>query len=312
MTPAIEFHSVTKTYRRLLRGERILALSDVSFAVPQAQVCAFIGPNGAGKTTSISILMGFLYADTGQIRVLGHEPGNVHAKRRIGFVPENFAFYRHLNAERLLRFHAKLTGLDFDEGKTSWLIRELIAKVRLSGYEKLKIGRYSRGMVQRIGIAQALLADPDLLVLDEPTSGLDPAGRREVRDLILALKSAGKSIFLSSHILSEVEQICDQAVIIKQGRVVRAGSMQELLSAGDLVEIVADRLPQELEAALREWGGSFDPGPHGVRITVASARKREVAERLWAAGCDIISLRPSRGSLEDFYLKTVGNGGDAA
>lgn len=304
--PAIEFRDVTKTYRKRLRGQEVPALIDVSFVVPEGEVCAFVGPNGAGKTTSINILMGFLYADWGQIRVFGYEPGDPRAKSRIGFVPENFAFYKHLSAEKLLRFHAKLAGVE--ESQTPGLIRDLLVKVRLNGHEKQKIGRYSRGMVQRIGIAQALLADPDLLVLDEPTSGLDPAGRREVRDLILALKSSGKTVFLSSHILSEVEQVCDQAIIIKQGRVARAGAMEELLSAGDLVEIVVDRLAGELEILLRECGATVESGTQGVRITVTTSRKREVVERLWSAGCDVISLHPLKGSLEDFYLRVVGSG----
>jgi len=221
---AIEFRQVSKTYQKMLGGMKVPALTDVSFAVAPGEVCAFLGPNGAGKTTSISILMGFLYADWGRIRVLGHEPGDIRAKAKIGFVPENFAFYKHLNAEKLLRFHGKLSGLAKEA--TSRLIGELIAKVRLDGYERLKIGRYSRGMVQRLGIAQALLADPELLVMDEPTSGLDPSGRKEVRDVILGLKAAGKTIFLSSHLLSEVEQICDQVVIVDRGRVVRSGAMR--------------------------------------------------------------------------------------
>src|SRR5438552_4773069 len=185
--PVIKFERVTKTYRKLLGGQEVLALAQVSFSVAPGEVCAFLGPNGAGKTTSISILMGFLYADWGRIRVLGFEPGDVRAKKRIGFVPENFAFYKHLNAEKLLQFHAKLAGVAAE--KRSALIRDLIAKVGLSGYGKLKIGRYSRGMVQRLGISQSLLGDPELLILDEPTSGLDPSGRKEVRDVILSLKA---------------------------------------------------------------------------------------------------------------------------
>jgi len=302
--PALEFHNVTKTYRRWLGGQQVAALSQVSFSVAEGEVCAFLGPNGAGKTTSISILMGFLYADWGRIRVLGFEPGSVHAKKRIGFVPENFAFYKHLNAEKLLRFHAKLAGVA--EERRSALIRDLIAKVGLSGYDKLKIGRYSRGMVQRLGIAQSLLGDPELLILDEPTSGLDPSGRKEVRDLVLSLKAAGKTIFLSSHLLSEVEQICDQAVIIDRGRVVRAGTMNTLLVTGDQVEIVANTLPEDLEAVLREWGATIERNANDVRIVAASGRKREIVERLWLAGCDVWRLNPVKGSLEDLYMKLVG------
>jgi len=305
-TAAIEFKEVTKVYRRRLAGQEVPALTHVSFEVGAGEVCAFLGPNGAGKTTSINILMGFLYADWGEIRVLGYEPGDVRAKQKIGFVPENFAFYKHLNAEKLLRFHLALAGGDMS--KSVGLIRDLLFKVQLQGYEKLKIGKYSRGMVQRLGIAQALLSDPQLLVLDEPTSGLDPSGRKEVKDLIHTMKKEGKTIFLSSHILSEVEQICDRAIIINKGRLVRMGSLNELLGTGDLVEIVADQLPAEMEPVLAGWGATIERGAQGVRITVPAARKREMAEKLWAAGCDVVSLVPVRSSLEDLYMKLVGSG----
>ena len=304
MVPALEFQNVTKTYRRWLGGQQVAALKQVSFSVAEGEVCAFLGPNGAGKTTSISILMGFLYADWGRIRVLGFEPGSVHAKKRIGFVPENFAFYKHLNAEKLLQFHAKLAGVA--EEKRVALIRDLIAKVGLSGYDKLKIARYSRGMVQRLGIAQSLLGDPELLILDEPTSGLDPSGRKEVRDLVLSLKAAGKTIFLSSHLLSEVEQICDQAVIIDRWRVVRAGTMDTLLVTGDQVEIIANILPEDLAALLREWGATIERSANEVRIVTAGGRKREVVERLWLAGSDVRRLNPVKSTLEDLYMKLVG------
>ena len=183
--------------------------------------------------------MGLLYADSGEVPVLGHLPGDV--KRRIGFLPENFAFYKHLNAPKLLRFHLRLAGLG---AESEVLIPELLRKVKLYGYEELKIGKYSRGMVQRLGMAQALLSDPQVLILDEPTSGLDPAGRKEVRDLILSLKAVGKTIFLSSHLLAEVEQTCDRVIIIDRGRVVRAGRLDELLGRDDRVEIVVDHLPR--------------------------------------------------------------------
>ncbi len=304
-TAAIEFKEVTKVYRRRLAGQEVPALTHVSFEVGAGEVCAFLGPNGAGKTTSINILMGFLYADWGEIRVLGYEPGDVRAKQKIGFVPENFAFYKHLNAEKLLRFHLALAGGDMS--KSVGLIRDLLFKVQLQGYEKLKIGKYSRGMVQRLGIAQALLSDPQLLVLDEPTSGLDPAGRKEVKDLIHTMKQEGKTIFLSSHILSEVEQICDRAIIINKGRLVRMGSLNELLGTGDLVEMVVDQLPAEMEPVLAEWGATIERRAQGVRITMPVARKRELAEKLWDAGCDVVSMVPVRSSLEDLYMKLVGS-----
>src|ERR1700737_680516 len=174
-TPAIEFLAVTKTYRKPLGGQLIPALSDVSFSVLPGDVCAFLGPNGAGKTTSISILMGFLRADSGEIRVLDFAPGDVRAKQHIGFLPENFAFYKYLNARKLMKFHAALAGVKAPVADR--LVPDILNQVKLSGYENIKIPKYSRGMVQRLGIAQALLGDPQLLILDDPTSGLDPAGR---------------------------------------------------------------------------------------------------------------------------------------
>ena len=305
MTPAIEFDSVTKVYRRRLGGQEVPALTHVSFTVNTGEVCAFLGPNGAGKTTSISILMGFHGADGGQVRVLGYEPGDVRAKKQIGFVPENFAFYKHLNAVKLLRFHAVLAGVA--TGETNGRVADLLSKVKLTGYEKLKIGKYSRGMVQRLGIAQALLGDPQLLIMDEPTSGLDPAGRKEVRDLIFSLKAAGKTIFLSSHILSEVEQICDKAIIINRGRLVREGTLQSLLITGDKVEVVADRVTEELAARVQEWGGTTEQTAQGVRLLVPLERKRELVEALWASGGDVLSLQPLKSSLEELYMQVVGS-----
>ena len=303
-TPAIEFQNVEKVYRPRLTGQEVVALSNVSFEVGRGEVCAFLGPNGAGKTTSISILMGFLCADSGNIRVLDYEPGDIRAKAQIGFLPENFAFYKYLNAEKLLRFHYALGGGNPSEASS--VIGDLLQKVKLSGFDRLKIGKFSRGMVQRLGLAQALLRDPQLLVLDEPTSGLDPAGRKEIRDLMFLLKAAGKTIFLSSHLLSEVEQICDRVIIIDKGRLLQSGRMEELLSGGDSVEIIASDLPVELEPAVVAAGGTVERGPHGARILIATAQKRDLAEKLWAAGCDIVSIIPQRSSLEDVYMKVVG------
>ncbi len=201
----------------------------------------------------MNILMGFIYASSGRSRVLGYEPGDVRAKRAHG----------RFSAGKLRLLPAVSTQKNCCNfifahewppvgGSGGGDCRSLLAKVKLDTYKGLKIGKYSRGMVQRLGIAQALLGDPELLVLDEPTSGLDPAGRKEVRDLILALKAEGKTIFLSSHILSEVEQICDRVIIINRGHMVRTGTMREMLAEGNRVEIIVDQLPEALEQAVKE------------------------------------------------------------
>jgi ABC-2 type transport system ATP-binding protein len=247
--------------------------------------------------------MGFFFANSGQIRVFGHPPGDIRAKAQIGFLPENFAFHKFLTAPKLLRFHLQLGGRS--PAAAGNRIAELLAQVKLNGYEKLKIGKYSRGMVQRLGIAQALLCDPQLVVLDEPTSGLDPAGRREVLHLLAQLKSQGKTIFLSSHILPEVEQIADHVIIINRGRMVRSGRLQEMLAGGNQVEILADRVPEELARAAPLQGAVVEPAAGGVRIVVDAARKRETVESLWAAGCDVIAMTPLRSTLEELFLKEV-------
>lgn len=297
MPPVIEFQNVTKTFQG-----RFTALSCVSFQAEAGEVCAFLGPNGAGKTTSINILMGFVFPDQGEIRVLGFPPGDVRAKEKIGFLPENFAFYKHLTAPELLRLHLALNGR---RSKGDSRIAELLARVKLNGYEQLKISKYSRGMVQRLGLAQALLADPQLLILDEPTSGLDPAGRKDVLDLLASLKAEGKTVFVSSHILPEVEQICDRVIVMDRGQMVRTGRLQDLVATDDRVEIVVDQLPEETEREAIGLGATVSRSAQGVRLVTDSVQKRVVEDLLRSSGAEIIGLKVLRGSLEELFLKLV-------
>jgi ABC-2 type transport system ATP-binding protein len=303
MTPAVEFAGVTKVYRRRFSDVQVEALRDVSFKVEPGEVCGFLGPNGAGKTTSINILMGFLFANSGTVRVLGYEPGDVEAKAQIGFLPENFAFHGHLTGPKLLALHLALSGRQVAD--PAGLIASLIHQVKLNGYEGLRISRYSRGMVQRLGIAQALLADPQLLIMDEPTSGLDPSGRKEVLDLVAGLKQAGKTVLLSSHILPEVEQICDRVVIVNRGRVAGAGRLEELLAGGGKVEVVVDALPEDVELAVAARGAIVRRSPDAIRLLVEPAQKREIVELLWGSGCDVTRMNPLKNSLEDLFLNLV-------
>jgi ABC-2 type transport system ATP-binding protein len=302
-SPAIEFHRVTKLYQSRFSKERVAALSQVSFDVGAGEVCAFLGPNGAGKTTSINLLMGFLSANSGEIRVLGYQPGDVRAKQRIGFLPENFAFYKYLTARELLRFHLNLAGGQTHDFET--LISASLAKVKLYDCEHLKIGKYSRGMMQRVGLAQALLGDPQLLILDEPTSGLDPAGRGDVLELLSALKIEGKTVFLSSHILPEVEQICDYVVVINRGQLVRVGRLGELLKDGGKVEIIVDKLDSDSERIAAERGATIERRPTDVRIVFEAVWKRDMAQMLWSSGCDILSMNPVRSTLQELFLELL-------
>jgi ABC-2 type transport system ATP-binding protein len=301
MPAVIEFRNVTKTFQG-----RFTALSGVSFDVEAGEICAFLGPNGAGKTTSIGILMGFQFPDSGDVSVLGFSPGDVRAKEKIGFLPENFAFYKHLTGAQLLRLHMALSGRTMSgEG---W-ISELLRRVGLNGYEDLRISKYSRGMVQRLGIAQALIADPDLLILDEPTSGLDPAGRKEVLDLLSSLKAEGKTVFVSSHILPEVEQICDRVIVIHRGQLVQTGRLRDLLGTDTGVEIIVDQLSEESEREAIGLGAAVSRTEQGVRMAIDVSQKRALEDLLRSAGADIIGLRMLRGSLEEVFLKLVAEHG---
>jgi ABC-2 type transport system ATP-binding protein len=304
--PAIEFRNVSKSYRSWRSDDSITALSGFSFRVEAGEVCGFLGPNGAGKTTAISLLMGFLAADSGEIDVLGYPAGDVRSRQQIGFLPENFAFYGYLTAPGLLQLHFALSGI---RHPAPGAIPDLLRKVKLNGYENLRISRFSRGMAQRAGIAQALLADPQLLVLDEPTSGLDPASRHDVLELIGALKTEGKTIFLSSHILPEVESIADRIVVIDRGRLVHAGSLPDLLDTGNRAEILVDDLSDAAEQMVAERGAEIERlaggQPCRARIVFDAARKREMAELLWSLGCEVSSMNPLKTSLEGLFLKLV-------
>ena len=304
MPPVIEFRNVTKVFQGHYK-----ALSGVSFEVEPGEVCAVLGPNGAGKTTSINILMGFLFPDSGEVRVFGFEPGDVRAKEKIGFLPENFAFYKHLTATELLRLHLRLSGrAATDDG----LISELLRRVRLSGYENLRISKYSRGMVQRLGIAQALLADPQLLILDEPTSGLDPAGRKEVLDLLASLKDEGKTVFVSSHILPEVEQICDRVIVMDRGQMVETGRLRDLLRSDNRVEIVVDQLPEEFEREAIRLGATVSKTESAGKICGLSGVRypAKTGDRGFAARCRIGPHQPQADP--PFIGRIISAAGDGA
>lgn len=307
--PAIEFSSVSKVYRRRAGSQAVTALGDVTFTVQQGEICAFLGPNGAGKTTAMSLLMGFLPADAGTIKVLGWPAGDVRAKQQMGFLPEHFAFYGYLTAPQLLRLHRSLCG--YGPSKHAE-IAELVARVKLEEYQNMRLSSYSRGMMQRIGIAQALVGDPPLLVLDEPTSGLDPASRHEVLQLLKNLKAEGKTVFLSSHILPEVEQIADRVIVIDRGKMIREGRLTELVESTNSVEIVVTVLPAEAEARALEIGAVVEHLASTARLVASPALMRPLAEMLWANGAEIVSINPVTNSLEEVFLRLTSNEGVSA
>ena len=295
---ALEFDNVGKDYRTLFRREVVKALDGFSLRVEPGEIFGFLGPNGAGKTTALHLALGLVLPTRGKGQMLGHPFGHAATRRRVGFLAENVALY-HRPAGNLVRFYGALNGMR--DPQLRHRIKDLLRQLDLSGAAHRNIGQFSRGMLQRVGVAQALVNDPDLLILDEPASALDPIGRLEVREILLNARRRGKTVFLSSHLLSEVEQICDRLGIVVKGRVARVGSPAELLETQERFVITA----RGVDALLFE--GSQQNG--FIKITVPALRQRAVIEQIWLAGGEVLAVHPVRRTLEDLFVELAHQNG---
>ena len=296
---ALEFENISKEYRRFT-GARIAALESFSLQVHKGEIFGFLGPNGAGKTTAIHLAMGFMRATSGKGRMLDKPFGHAPTRRRVGFLAENVALYAR-PAEQLVRFYGGLNGMSGSLLKKR--AGEMLEWVGLSQEARRSVGRFSRGMVQRVGLAQALVNDPDLLILDEPTSALDPLARVHVRELLLRMRESGKTVFLSSHLLSEVELVCDRVAILNKGRLVALGKTSELLQSGDKSIIVARGVPATaFPDAMLENGV--------VRFAVPTVSQRSALEQVWSLGGQVISVNPEHRSLEEIFLQLTRTSGE--
>jgi ABC-2 type transport system ATP-binding protein len=295
---ALEFNDVSKEYRSFFRADRVKALDHFSLRVEQGEIFGFLGPNGAGKTTAIHIAMGLMFASSGTGQMLGAPFGDVATRRRVGFLGENVALF-HRRAGKLIEFYGALNGLHGQHLHRQTL--EMLKELDLAAVANRNAGKFSRGMLQRVGLAQALVNDPDLLILDEPTSALDPIGRVRVREIILRAREEGKTIFVSSHLLSEIEQICDRLAIVIKGRVVRVGTISELLEAQDRFVITA----KGIDALMFE--GAQQNGY--IKITVPALHQRSTIEKIWLAGGEVIAVHPIRRTLEDLFVELAHQNG---
>ena len=278
--PAIEIRGLVKDFAVGLRGLRLRAVDHVSFAVRPGEIFGLLGPNGSGKSTTIKLLLGLLEPTAGGCAIFGVPSGKVEARRDVGYLPEAPNFYRFLSGRELVVFYGRMCGLA--GAALRQRVEEVITLVGLAGAADRRVGTYSKGMLQRIGLAQALVHDPRLLILDEPTAGVDPVGSAEMAELILALKARGKTVLITSHLLGQIEDLCDRVAILDRGSLVAEGNVSELAGAPGRLFFETDALPSEEIAALRAW--------------------------LESRGRRLESVVPARRRLEDVFRAHVGRG----
>lgn len=286
-----------------LKNRRVAALNGLSLDIEEGETFGLLGPNGAGKTTTLKILMGLIFPTSGEAYIMGKPLGDKRVKEQIGFLPENPYFYDYLKGWEFLNYYGQLYGMTkFDRRKK---IDELLELVGLSNAANLPLKGYSKGMLQRIGLAQALLNDPKVVFLDEPQSGLDPFGRKEIRDIILNLKEKGKTVFFSSHILADAEMICDRVGILSGGKLINVGNLSDLLSAKiQEYEVVAEGLSNETVAAYEKKVKKMLRRPDGVLIVVEKQNEAEELVRDLLNGKGrLVSLTPRKETLEQFFIR---------
>jgi ABC-2 type transport system ATP-binding protein len=314
MAPAIRIEALTKDYAvGFWRRRPYRALDRLTLDIEQGEVFGFLGPNGAGKTTTLKLLMQLIFPTSGRADILGRPAGDLAVRRRIGYLPENPSFYDYLTAEELLQYFGQLFGLSAVDRRTR--VAALLDRVGIGAERRLQLRKFSKGMIQRVGIAQALLNDPEVVFLDEPMSGLDPLGRRDVRALILELRDQGRTVFFSSHILSDAEALCSQVAIVAKGRLAAAGRLTDLQEFAVLGwELVMAGVPA---AALDRVRGRARrvlsiAGDRYVIDLPPDGRPEEMLRELAAAGASLVSLNPLRETLEDVFVRRVAEVGSGA
>lgn len=310
---ALEANNLTKVYGSALKGSGVTALNDFSLSVKRGSVFGLLGPNGAGKTTLVKIVLGLVHATSGTAYINGVDVRDDDARTVIGFLPENHRFPPFLTGEQMLLHYGRLSGMQASKIKSR--IPALLEQVNMSRWAKTRIKQYSKGMMQRIGLAQALINDPEIIILDEPTDGVDPVGRREIRHLLQQLRNDGKTIFLNSHLLSEVEQVCSEVVILDKGKLMTHGSIADLTTRpGKTYRITIAGRPEAAEL-LDKLGKSVDEGPGDLATYEPEVQDRSdlnhLIDRLRAAGILIESVAAQRRTLEESFIDLLDKPGES-
>lgn len=307
MGSILKLEGTTKIFRSDLAGRHLYTLGPLDLEVVRGEIFGYLGPNGAGKTTTIKLMMGLLKPSAGRISYFDGSTTVFEARQKLGFLPEQPYFYQHLTGRELLTFYGRLFGL---KGSVlSDRIKNVLRQVGLTKHAETRISRFSKGMLQRMGLAQALINNPDIVVLDEPLSGLDPVGRSELRDLIVRLKAEGRTVFFSSHILRDVEMICDRVAILAYGRILKMATVPEVLYGSvTSYEIVASNAPHNLVRKLC-LGNLATRGDKTIITMPPDIELNESLKRLMAVGVVIEAVNPLQQTLEDYFMRELKNGG---
>jgi len=301
MDHPIRTENLRKVYKLGRRKGTRTAVDDLSIEVPHGVVFGFLGPNGAGKTTTIKMLLDFVRPTSGNATIFGKPTTQASTRRLVGYLPEQPYFHKFLRPVEVVCMHAALAGVDKRDIRR--LAAAALERTGISEYADTPIGKLSKGLTQRVGIAQAIVGDPKLLILDEPTSGLDPIGRRHTRDLILQLRDEGKTIFLSSHLLSEVENTCDTIAVLKRGRLVAYGTPDQVRGGDQKVTIQVAALDKQTKESLRFAGADVEERPTAISISVLPESVYDVMRVLEKAGASIVRIQTERESLEEAFLR---------
>jgi ABC-2 type transport system ATP-binding protein len=307
-TDIVKVENIVKDFRPGFGLVRKRVLHGISFNVHQGEIFGFVGPNGAGKTTTLKILMGLIHAQGGSATILGHDISENEYRKYVGFLPENPYFYDFLTGTEFLNFYARVSGVPVRERRDR--VASLLEQVGLAHAGGARLRTYSKGMLQRVGIAQAVVHDPDIVFLDEPMSGLDPIGRKEIRDLILRLNGEGKTIFMNTHILSDVEMLCHRVAILVNGKIRYVGSSEEFLASEERsADVVLARLPADAVLMIEErFNLSMRGRGDHVEMRIPEKEVKDLLRLALDTDSEIVSVTPHRVSLESIFLTAVNEG----
>ena len=302
MSDAINIDNLTKIFKN--GSNSVRAVDEVTFSISEGSIFGLLGPNGAGKTTLIKILLGIVFPTNGSARIMGEDISNYKVRKKIGYLPENHKFPNYLTGEEVIIYNSKLSGFDID--KHSPKITEVLQLVKMDKWRKTKVKKYSKGMMQRLGLAQAIVHDPQIIFLDEPTDGVDPIGRKEIRDILIDLKKRGKTVFINSHLLSEVELVSDKVAILNEGKLVKFGTVDELTINKQICEIKTESpLSAYVYDSLKsKFNLQMDENLITLEIN-DSSDVNNFMDELRKANINILSVNQKKNSLEDTFIKSL-------